>query len=165
MSYVKKVLLPDERVVFTARLHWIIYIRGLVIAVCGGIAGFCSNDIAQNLFGGTFGAGAGKVLASVAFILTLVGVGLLWKGYMRQATTELVITNMRIIAKYGLISRATFEILISRITGANFDQTMFGRILDYGTILVHGAGGEISPFDMVADPQGFHRALLTVLDR
>jgi uncharacterized membrane protein YdbT with pleckstrin-like domain len=83
---------------------------------------------------------------------------------VRQSSTELAITNRRLIAKYGFISRATFEIMINRVTGVNFDQTVMGRILGYGTILVHGAGGDISPFDVVANPQLFQRALMDVLE-
>jgi uncharacterized membrane protein YdbT with pleckstrin-like domain len=75
-----------------------------------------------------------------------------------------VITNHRIIAKYGFISRSTFELMINRITGANFDQSIMGRIFGFGTVIVHGAGGDISPFDVVADPQEFHRNLVGALE-
>ena len=163
-SYVAKVLLPDEHVVFAASLHWIIYLQGLCITIFGGVLGYYSYPIIDLLFGPSYEQVAGHILSGIALFIVVAGVSLLFGAYLRQTSTELVLTDRRIIAKYGIISRATFEIMANRITGANFDQTVIGRLLGYGTILVHGAGGEISPIDMVADPQAFHRALLGVLE-
>lgn len=161
-SYVNKVLLPDEKIIYAASLHWVIYLQGLIFTIAGGVLSFYAYYIAAMFFGEN-SHGAGRFISGIAFVIVIAGVSLLLGAYLRQTSTELVLTNRRIIAKYGVISRATFEIMANRITGANFDQTVIGRILGYGTILVHGAGGEISPVDLVADPQDFHRALLGVL--
>lgn len=163
MSYVQKVLLPGEQVRYAASLHWVIYVQGLVITVLGGLLGFNSYPIVTHLFGTNYAEPYGHILSGIALFITVVGVALLLGAYVRQTSTELVLTDRRIIAKYGVVSRATFEIMANRITGANFDQTIAGRLLGFGTILVHGAGGEISPIDLVADPQSFHRALLEVI--
>jgi uncharacterized membrane protein YdbT with pleckstrin-like domain len=163
-SYVEKVLVPGEQIRYMASLHWIIYLQGLVITIFGGLLGFNSYAIVAHLFGSNNMDPYGHILSGIALFITVVGVALLLGAYVRQSATELVLTDRRIIAKYGVIARATFEIMASRITGANFDQTITGRLLGYGTILVHGAGGEISPIDLVADPQSFHRALLEVIE-
>ncbi|MCL2473569.1 MAG: PH domain-containing protein, partial [Alphaproteobacteria bacterium] len=86
-------------------------------------------------------------------------------AFVRQMSTELVITNKRIIAKYGFIARTTFEIMLNRITGVNFDQTVLGRMFDFGTILVYGAGGNVSPFNGIAHPEKFQRALMRVMGK
>ncbi len=163
-SYVQKVLLPDEQVIYAATLHWVIYLQGLLITIAGGLLGYYSYAIIGTLFGPSHVQTMGHILSGAALVVVFGGVVLLLGAYLRQTSTELVLTNRRIIAKYGVISRATFEIMVNRITGANFDQTITGRCLGYGTILVHGAGGEISPIDMVADPQMFHRALVGVIE-
>jgi uncharacterized membrane protein YdbT with pleckstrin-like domain len=165
MAYVDKILLPDERIIYAATLHWIMYLRGLVITAFGGFVGFISHPALVAVFGQRLGAQFTKPICVAALVVVLIGSTLLLGAYMRQTSTELVITNKRLIAKYGVISRATFEILANRITGANFDQTVLGRVLGFGTILVHGAGGEVSPIDHVADPQLFYRALVSVLEK
>lgn len=165
MSYIEKVLLPDERIVYAATLHWIIYLPGLIITVLGGLVGHFSYDLLFHVFGQNFAGYLAKPLAGAGLFVVLVGVSLLSGAYMRQTSTELAVTNRRIIAKYGMVSRTTFEILVNRITGSNFDQTVAGRLLGYGTVLVHGAGGDISPFDEISDPQGFHQALMMVMER
>jgi uncharacterized membrane protein YdbT with pleckstrin-like domain len=165
MSYVQKCLQHDEHVVYPAILHWVIYLQGLMFAFAGAALGYEMPYLLDRFFDPHMAQELKHPMAIVCLIIALVGAVLLFGAYIRQISTELVITNQRIIAKYGYISRTTFEIMIDRVTGANFDQTIMGRLMGYGTIIVHGAGGDISPIDLVADPQGFHNALMGVLDR
>jgi uncharacterized membrane protein YdbT with pleckstrin-like domain len=165
MAYVEKVLLPDERIVYAATLHWILYLQGLLMTGFAGFFGYFSRPFLAIAFGEQMGAQFSKPISAIAMIIVLAGAAMLLGAYVRQTSTEIVITNKRLIAKYGFISRTTFEILVNRITGANFDQSVVGRMLGFGTILVHGAGGEISPIDQVADPQLFYRALVSVLEK
>ncbi len=164
-SYVQKILMPDERVVYAATLHWIIYVQGLAFTFAGGLFGYFSPYVAQHFFGPEAAARMTRPLAFIGLGFILVGACLLSGAYIRQNATELVITNRRVIAKYGFISRATFELMINRVTGANFDQTVLGRLLGYGTIIVRGAGGDISPIDNVADPQGCHNAVMLMFEK
>jgi len=164
-SYVLKILAPGEQIRYAATLHWIVYAQGLAFTIGGGLAGYYAPQIIYKVFGRDAALWLTKPLALGGLVIVLMGVALLLGAYVRQVSTELVVTNQRVIAKYGFISRATFEIMISRITGANFDQTILGRILNYGTIIVRGAGGDISPIDLVADPQGFHNAVMASFEK
>jgi uncharacterized membrane protein YdbT with pleckstrin-like domain len=165
MSYVEKILLPDERIVYAATLHWKIYLQGLVVTALGGFMGFFSYPLVAYLFGERLGGQFSRAFGGVAMVVVLCGVAILLLAFLRQSSTEIVVTDKRLIAKYGIVARATFEIMLTRITGANFDQTIMGRLLGFGTVLVHGAGGEISPIDDVANPQLFYRALISVLEK
>lgn len=165
MAYVEKILLPDERIIYAATLHWVLYLHGLIVTIAAGFVGHFSKWFLTVAFGDLLGDQFAKAISAASMIVVLVGAALLLMAYLRQTSTEIVITNKRLIAKYGIVSRATFEILVNRITGANFDQSVMGRILGFGTILVHGAGGEISPIDNVQDPQLFYRALVSVLEK
>ncbi len=164
MTYLQKMLMPDERVIYIAVLHWVIFVPGLLLTAIGGIAGFYSYDIVDLIVGPAMAPLLGRIVAGGAFICALAGLGLLIGALVRQSATELALTNRRLIAKYGFISRATFEIMINRVTGVNFDQSITGRLMGYGTILVHGAGGDISPIDVIANPRLFQRALMDVLE-
>ncbi|MDX2027476.1 MAG: PH domain-containing protein [Alphaproteobacteria bacterium] len=164
MSYVEKVLLPEERVLYITTVHWIIYIPGLLLTVGGGLLGFYSMNILGGMFGDAMARSMNKYLAGFALLIILGGIVMLARAYVRQISTELAVTSRRVIAKYGFISRSSFEIMINRITGANFEQTILGRCIGCGTILVHGTGGDVSPFDQIANPEPFHKALISVLD-
>jgi len=164
-SYVNKILLPDETVLCIAVLHWVIFLRGLAVTAFGGAVGFGAYSLLTLFFGDETARSLAKPVAFVALIIVLIGTSMLFGAYMRQTTTEIVMTNHRLIAKYGVVSRATFEIMANRITGANFDQSLIGRMMGFGTIWIHGAGGEVSPVSMIADPQHFYRAVIGVLER
>jgi uncharacterized membrane protein YdbT with pleckstrin-like domain len=160
-SYVLKILAPDERILYAASVHWIVYLQGIMFTVMGGVLGFYAPNILTALLGQNMAHMLTKPAALAALVIVAMGFSLLLGAYIRQVSTELVVTNRRVIAKYGYISRETFELMISRVTGANFDQTILGRILGYGTIIVRGAGGDISPIDFIADPQAFHNVVMS----
>lgn len=165
MAYVDKVLLPDERVLCVTTLHNIVYAEGFLITVGGGLFGYLTPSIVNTLVGTAAGQVLSRILGFAAFVIILVGVALLFMAYLKQVSTELAVTNQRVIAKYGIIGRSTFEIMVDRISGANFEQSFWGRVLGFGTILVHGAGGDVSPFDRIDNPEAFHRSLMQVLER
>ncbi len=165
MSYVAKILLPGEQVLGVAVLHWIMYLRGLAITGVGGLLGFFSRDLTELLFGTQIADDYARAVTITATVVVAYGVIMLIGAFVRQLSTEIVVTDQRLIAKYGVIARTTYEIMANRITGANFDQTVMGRLLNYGTIWVHGAGGEVSPIHNVSEPQVFYRALIGVLER
>jgi uncharacterized membrane protein YdbT with pleckstrin-like domain len=101
-------------------------------------------------------------------LLTVVTLGVLFPvllfPWIRRATTDLGVTNKRVIAKAGLISRHTVEQRIQKIESIRVNQGLMGRMLDYGTIMVHGTGGATTPIRDVASPFAFKRAVESVID-
>jgi len=61
-------------------------------------------------------------------------------------TDEFVVTNKRVIVKTGLISRRTLEMNLNKIESVNVDQSIMGRLLDYGSITIIGTGGTRETF-------------------
>ncbi|MCL2505241.1 MAG: PH domain-containing protein [Alphaproteobacteria bacterium] len=165
MLYIQQILLPEEKIMSVLRLHWIIFLPGVLLTLFGGIFGFFSYEIMEALLGVEVGKVVGRLFAGLCMIIAILGLFLSSAAFVRQMSTELVITNKRIIAKYGFIARTTFEIMLNRITGVNFDQTVLGRMFDFGTILVYGAGGNVSPFNGIAHPEKFQRALMRVMGK
>lgn len=70
---------------------------------------------------------------------------------------EFAITNRRLIIKTGLISRKTFEMNLSKIESVNIEQTVLGRILGYGTIIIVGSGGTREIFPSIKNPLEFRK--------
>lgn len=91
---------------------------------------------------------------------TVIGGAMLLSVWLRYKSTELAFTNMRLIAKTGLISRRTIEMKLSRIESIQVDQSLAGRILNYGTIIVSGAGDPQAPIRHIKNPMAFRKALL-----
>lgn len=72
-------------------------------------------------------------------------------------TDEFAVTNRRVIVKTGLISRKTLEMNLSKIESVNVDQSIFGRLLGYGTITIIGTGGTRESFPNISEPILFRK--------
>jgi len=73
-------------------------------------------------------------------------------------TSEFAITNKRIMIKVGLISRRTLEMNLAKVESVNVDQSILGRILGYGNIIIIGTGGTREPFYRISRPLDFRKA-------
>ena len=80
-------------------------------------------------------------------------------------TTELAITNRRIIAKFGFLRRDTIEINLSKIESIRVEQSIFGRMLNYGSLVIIGTGGSREPIPEIVDPLEFRRRYDEILNR
>lgn len=153
MSYVKKVLEIDEQILYRAPVHWSVYLPSLGLLILGaGLIGWFV-PIYQN-GGRDFVAG---ILAILGLAAVVASPYYFVKAFIERRTTELVITNRRVIAKTGLIRRKTWEINAAKVEGVEVDQTIFGRLLGYGTVQVKGTGGGIAPVRNIDNPVTFRR--------
>lgn len=94
-------------------------------------------------------------MAGICF-LTVAGTVVLL-GYLARKATEMAVTNKRIIIKVGLLSRRTFELLLSKVESIGVQEGLLGRMFGYGSVVVHGTGGTPEPFKNVAHPLEFRR--------
>lgn len=151
-TYIEHILTPGETVHATARITgWIWFGPIVACFVILGLLGLTllTPSIRQQP---ALAVGAG-VLAAGLLCAILLG------PWIKQSTTNMVVTDRRVIAKFGLISRRAIEMRISKIESIQVEQTLVGRMLGYGTVMVHGTGGAFEPLSIVADPLAFKRAI------
>jgi len=91
--------------------------------------------------------------------LVVIGIVPLIARLVRRATSEFAVTNRRVIIKTGLIERKTLELNLSKVESIGIEQTLMGRMLGSGAIVVVGTGGTQERFPNLADPMGFRRAV------
>jgi uncharacterized membrane protein YdbT with pleckstrin-like domain len=146
MSYVSKILQPDETVVYLTRPHWLLYFPAILVFLAALAVLWVSAWFAGDLT---------LVARSTAAALAVVGIALWLHAFVKRATTELAVTNRRVIYKAGVVMRHTVEMNMDKIESVNVDQSILGRILDYGTVTMHGTGGGLEPFPNIASPIAF----------
>jgi uncharacterized membrane protein YdbT with pleckstrin-like domain len=134
MGYVSANLLQDEQVAHEAKLHGIVFL-GPTLVLLPGLLMLGGGDLA--------GGAPFLIVPALAWGL---GVAL------NYWTSEFAVTNRRILAKVGLIQRRSLEVNLSKVESIEVNQSILGRILNYGTIVVRGTGGTREPFKNVADP-------------
>jgi uncharacterized membrane protein YdbT with pleckstrin-like domain len=144
-SYVNNILSDNESVLLSAKLHWINYVPAIIwLAIVVALVTAIEDDSASFLTGLI---GTSIVIASL--LLT----------WLKHWTTELAITDRRVVAKTGLIARNTNELNRAKIEGVDVQQSILGRLLDYGTISVRGTGGSIAPIPRISNPIAFRKAV------
>jgi len=77
--------------------------------------------------------------------------------FLQYWTSEFAVTDHRVLIKVGFIRRKSLEILLAKVEGISVDQGIFGRIFDYGTIVVRGTGGTGEPFSKICAPFEFRK--------
>ena len=160
-SYIESVLMRDEDIIYAARLHWIIYFTPLFVTLAGWSLCFYGVDqIYARLTPYHMPKEILPVLRFAYLGVVSLGVVLMLFAYIRQQTTELAVTNRRVLAKFGIISRDTLELFLDKVEGVNVEQTVTGRLLGFGSIHVRGTGGGMSPIDSIYYPEFFQRILL-----
>jgi uncharacterized membrane protein YdbT with pleckstrin-like domain len=97
-----------------------------------------------------------------ALLVPLFGVGLLilLSVWIRYKSTELTVTNKRVVAKFGFIRRSTVEIGIRKIESIQIHQGLLGRIFDFGSIVMAGAGNPQAPIPGISEPMEFRKRFL-----
>jgi uncharacterized membrane protein YdbT with pleckstrin-like domain len=140
-------LRPNETVLHIGKLHWRVYLRALGLFLVGAA------------FIGAGGALQGPPLTFIGFLLLLLAAVVALDAWWRRLTTEIVVTNMRVIWKRNWIAVKTREINLSKIETVDIRQSVFDQLIGAGTVLMIGTGGSWEPLWPVAKPRAVRNAI------
>jgi uncharacterized membrane protein YdbT with pleckstrin-like domain len=150
------VLQPGETIRGVTSVSWVGYIPGLVLWIIAILLLFFIAPWSQ---GSAAIALAGWVGVAAAFV---VGAVLLIKHWWHRWTTEVAVTDRRVIYKTGFIKRRTVEMHMDKVESVDVDQTILGRILDYGDITIRGTGETLETLPMIDHPLEFRNHVTAV---
>jgi len=149
----KQILRSDEVIRYVGKLHWVVYsaaINAFVFFVVLLIIGLTSSN--ENVSGWCY---IGALIMAITSLCAAV------KAWIRRRTTEIVATDKRIVLKVGLLSRRTIELNLAQVESVDVRQSLWGRVFDYGDILVRGTGTSMEPLALVANPIELRNAIAT----
>src|SRR5260221_1046695 len=154
MSYVESNLVPGEQVIYETRLHWIVMLPHLPVGILlldlpGAelfVYAYSQNGIEHPTL---------RIMQAGAAVLLIAGAVTILVGALRRNSTEMAVTNRRVVIKTGLTARKTIEMLLNKVESIEVSETTVGRMLGYGTVLMIGTGGTSEPFPKVAHPLKF----------
>jgi uncharacterized membrane protein YdbT with pleckstrin-like domain len=119
LSYLKHVLQPGETVRYRGSLHWVRYLQAVPWAIFGAAIIVVSRS--TDKFAAWWIAGAIMLLAALLMML---------QAWFDRWTTEVLVTDRRVIYARGFIRRHTVEINMDKIESVDVDQSIMGRALD-----------------------------------
>jgi uncharacterized membrane protein YdbT with pleckstrin-like domain len=144
MRYIEEILQPDEKLIYSTTIHWLVYLPGLIMwAVAIGIFAAGVNSSAKPLW--TLVALACALFAAVST----------FHAWFRRWTTEIDVTDRRIVFKRGFIRRHTVEMNMDKVESVDVDQSIWGRLFNFGDITIRGTGVGIEPLHMIGGPLAF----------
>lgn len=183
MSYIRESLTAGEKIYKITEYHWVYLVGSIISATLFTFVAFAVLFVGiiyhyfdpvklmpWNIFQAAGELSIGEYLKGFwhinplfrigAFLLILLGLIQVGARLLVVATTEMAVTNRRVVFKRGWISRTVEEMRVNYIEGADVKQTVMGRLLNYGRISVSGTGSESIWYPrQTADPIGFKRAL------
>jgi hypothetical protein len=162
MSYIRSNLLANEAVAYETHLHWIVMLGHILLALL-----LLAASAALFFFGWQHRGPAGDLphwLRNLGIALCLAAVGIFIAGSVRRYSTEMAVTTRRVVVKKGLVSRSTIEMLLNKVESIEVRETMIGRLLGYGTVVLIGTGGSSEPFTRMARPLEFRAHVQTQLE-
>lgn len=154
MGYIEKNLAPGETLAYKTGSHWIVMFWPLLAGLALGFFGFA-------LFAGSWMAtrNGGRYEGAMVWggVALLFAASLIGGGIIRWLATEVGVSNSRVVIKTGLFSRRSIEVLLPKVESIGVDESLFGRMFGYGTVVVRGTGGTFETFDRIAHPNEVRR--------
>jgi uncharacterized membrane protein YdbT with pleckstrin-like domain len=149
--YIDDILQPDEKVLYSTNAHWIFFLPAIAGWIVAGALFVLSGLVPPGptvLFCWS--------LSAVVAIFALYKTATAW---FHRWTTETDVTNLRVVHKTGFITRQTFEMSLDKIESVDVDQSIPGRIFDYGNVTVRGVGEGKETIATIASPLAFRNAI------
>ena len=145
--YIDDILQPGEKVLYSTNAHWIFYLPAIAAWIVAVFLFLLSRQTATESL----------VLLCLAAAAVVAIVALYWtvKAWFHRWTTETDVTNLRVVHKTGFIKRRSFEMSLDKVESVDVNQSIAGRILNYGDVTVRGVGEGAETIDTIASPLEF----------
>ena len=149
--YIDEILQPGEKVLYSTNAHWIFYLPAIAAWIVALVLLILSRET-------TVQSVTMLALAS-AVVVALVALYLTVRAWFHRLTTETDVTNRRVVHKTGFIQRHTFEMALDKVESVDVDQSIAGRIFDYGNVTILGVGEGRETISTIASPLAFRNAI------
>jgi uncharacterized membrane protein YdbT with pleckstrin-like domain len=151
--YIDKILQPGERVLYSTNEHWMLFLPAIAAWIVAVIS----------LVLWRFFAADALALVCLAFAAVVGLAALYWTAtaWFHRWITETDVTNMRVVHKTGFIKRRTFEMSLDKVESVDVNQSILGRLMNYGDLTIQGVGEGTQTISTVTSPLAFRSAITT----
>ncbi|WP_316200495.1 MULTISPECIES: PH domain-containing protein [unclassified Bradyrhizobium] len=149
--YIDEILQPGEKVLYSTNAHWMFYLPAIgAWIVVFGLLVLSRMTVNDNL-----------VMLCLATAAVIAIIALYWtvRAWFHRLTTETDVTNRRVVHKTGFIKRRTFEMALDKVESVDVNQTIMGRVLNYGDVTILGVGEGKETISTIAEPLAFRNAI------
>jgi len=149
--YIDEILQPGEKVLYSTNAHWVFYLPAIVAWLVAAVLLVLSRLTTSD----------SVVLLCLAIAAVVAIVALYWtvRAWFHRLTTETDVTNRRVVHKTGFIKRRTFEMALDKVESVDVNQSIAGRVLNYGDVTIMGVGEGKETISTIAEPLAFRNAI------
>ena len=158
--YTRKNLPPGEEVQYEGRPSRFAFLARPIFGILVAIAGFAWVGARQKSQGNITLLHLLDLVVVLVLMLSLFGS---LCAYIFYKSAEYVVTDRRVVGKYGAIRTHSVDVLMRHISGISVSQSRFGRVFGYGTVWINGSGTR-SPLIFLKNPKNFQAAVHQTLE-
>ena len=149
--YIDEILQPGEKVLYSTNAHWIFYLPAIAAWILAVVLLILSRQTTTE----------GLILLCLSAAAVVAIAALYWtaKAWFHRWTTETDVTNLRVVHKTGFIKRRTFEMSLDKVESVDVNQSILGRILNYGDVTILGVGEGKETIATIASPLAFRNSI------
>ncbi len=149
--YIDEILQPGEKVLYSTNAHWIFYLPAIAAWIVAIVFFVLSRMFVADV--------PVLLCLSMAAISAIVALYKTLTAWFHRWTTETDVTNLRIVHKTGFIKRRTFEMSLDKVESVDVDQSILGRILNFGDVTILGVGEGKETISTIASPLAFRNSI------
>lgn len=149
--YIDDILQPGEKVLYSTNAHWMFFLPSIAAWISVIVFLVLSRMVGTDVL----------MLICLAFAAVAALVALYWTAtaWFHRWTTETDVTNMRVVHKTGFIKRRTFEMSLDKVESVDVNQSILGRLMNYGDVTIQGVGEGTQTIPTIARPLSFRSAI------
>ena len=164
MRYADTLLIEGEVVALRTRQHWlalVVQARWAFVAWGLGLL-LLVGGVWLNQDAGQLGA---QLIGAAVLVLFVIGLGIFLVRLWQWWAQDYMITNRRLMKVWGVLNKRSVDSALEKVNDARLDQSVFGRIFNYGhlDILTASTETDLDDYDMIKDPKGFKKIMLCLL--
>lgn len=160
MAYADSLLAEGEHVVYRTKQHPL----GRLFASTWGIV-LAGIGLALLIVLVFFGVGAGLIrdlLGWATLVCLVVGLALIGWNYLAWYQEDYLITSRRVMKVGGILNKKSMDSSLEKINDAILEQSLFGRMFDWGNLRILTAAEEIADdFHMLHHAPEFKKVMVT----
>jgi uncharacterized membrane protein YdbT with pleckstrin-like domain len=149
--YIDQILQPGEKVLYSTNAHWMFYLQAIAAWIVAIVFLVLSRMIVADV--------PVLLCLSMAAVSAVVGLYKTASAWFHRWTTETDVTNLRVVHKTGFIKRRTFEMALDKVESVDVNQSILGRIMNYGDVTIMGVGDGRETITTIASPLAFRNSI------
>lgn len=156
VDYVKQQLGANEKIRYTERHHWIFFVAEMIKWIL-----FAAAVLAVIIIFRVWWFEGASWVWWLLLVFLVPAARIAW-GFLSWRMNVYVLTNRRVIESTGVLSKRVADSSLEKLTDIVLKQSILGRMLDYGDIVVltAAAGAGINNLRQIRKPMEFKTQML-----